>query len=178
MSIILDLLLLLIIFSAVFLTYKKGFVKSVLDIASVIISIVLSNLLSPPLAEVYFPFFMNQINGNEGSLNCPEAVVKLFAHALAFVTIYVVLTIILKILTLIISGIFKLPVLKSLNRTLGLLLGIAKAFIFVFLFVSIVQLIVPFMTDTQSGFLNEEIIQNTFIFKYLYNIKWIKFLVN
>ena len=175
MSIILDLIVLIILASSIFTTYRKGFVKSVLDFASSILSIVFANLFSPYVSDMFLPFLTEKFSGGEKAI--PETALSLFAHALAFASLFALFCIIFKVVTLFVSGIFKLPILNGLNKTLGLILGCVKALISLFLFVAIMQLIIPLISTTQSGLINDEIVQSTFVFKFLYNIKWINFLV-
>ncbi len=176
MSLIFDALILLIVASTLYQTYRKGFVRSVLDLASSIISIVLSNMLAPYLSDALLPFLTEQLNKTEA--NIPTSALELLSYAIAFATLFAILSIVLNFLTVFISGIFKLPILNSLNKTLGLLLGCVKALIFMFLLAAIIQLAAPFINDAYPNVYIDEIIQNTFIFKHIYNFHWINFLVN
>ncbi len=176
MSFVLDTLILLIVASTIYRTYKKGFVRSVLDLVSSIISIILSNYLAPQVSEIFLPFLTQQLN--QADKNIPDSALEMFSYAIAFATVFAVITIILNVLTMFISGIFKLPILNSLNKTLGLLLGCLKSFVFLFLLAAILQLAAPFMNDANSAVFSDEIIQNTFIFKHIYNIEWLNLLVN
>ena len=175
MSIILDLIILAIVIFNILTTYRRGFVKSVLDFASSILSIVFANIFSPYVSDMILPILTEQLTHTDKTI--PETALSLFAHALAFATLFAVFSIVFKVATLFVSGIFKLPLLNGLNKTLGIILGCVKALISLFIFVGLMQLIIPLATNTGSALFSDEIVQSTFIFKYLYNIKWINFLV-
>lgn len=107
-----------------------------------------------------------------------QNIVSLLAYALAFILIFIVSLVALKIIALLIDGVFKLPVLKTINKGLGFVLGIISAAIYVLLFVALMQLAVPYLGSVYPEVFSQGAIDNTFVFRYLYNFEWVQFLVN
>lgn len=107
-----------------------------------------------------------------------QNIVSLLAYALSFILIFIVSLVALKIIALLIDGVFKLPVLKTINKGLGFVLGIISAAIYVLLFVALMQLAVPYLGSVYPEVFSQGAIDNTFVFRYLYNFEWVQFLVN
>lgn len=106
-------IILSVIFVAVTVKYfVKGFAKTVLDFAAVIISVILTGALSGKICS-WLSVNTSLLKG--GSL----FVSKLLIFVLCFAFFYVVL----KWLVSLINKIFKVPVLKQANKLLGGLLG-------------------------------------------------------
>ena len=175
MSLILDFLVIFIAVSTVYTTFRIGFVRSVLGFIASILSIVISNILSPYAADLFLPLLSKGLVKNETQI--PEESLYLFAQAFAFFVVFVAVSIVFRFVVNFISGIFKLPILNSINKILGFVLGCAKALIFVFLFIAILQLASPLLNNAYPELLGHETVQSTFVFKYIYNIKWLNFLV-
>lgn len=64
--------------------------------------------------------------------------------------------------------VFRLPVIRTLDRLLGAVLGFANAFLIVSLLAYLLKLLIPHI-GSQSGMLNESTIYNSFIFYHFYS---------
>lgn len=64
--------------------------------------------------------------------------------------------------------VFRLPVIRTLDRLLGAVLGFANAFLIVSLLAYLLKLLIPHI-GSQSGILNESTIYNSFIFYHFYS---------
>ena len=190
MHIALDLILVLIIVAIVLTSYRRGFVASVLSLASVIISSVAAWIFHAPLADYISSTFLaapftdaasekihsfssggdldalfrempsefssfltnNQIDSSvvsdeytSSGINGSEyvdvlaqrigsALAYLASCAIALILIFAVASIVCGIISVFIKALFKLPILQTANKILGLVLGIAAALIFAWIF--------------------------------------------
>jgi len=222
MSIVFDLIIVAIVFVTLYTVIKRGFIKTVIDLVSVFVSIILAKMFSPKLSEYLFGVFGERftdklnsaISGMIENNSLPSVLesenisaylqkysadlsdkinsevlestvesisytlVGLISYAAAFMIIFFVASLAFKILSVILSGIFKLPVLNSINKTLAFLLGIVIAFIYVLIFTAFVQIALPFLSSYYPEYINADVVEKTFIFKYILNFEWLKFLVN
>ena len=67
-----------------------------------------------------------------------------------------------------IGAVFNLPVLHGVNSFFGAVLGLLEGVLFVVLVVFLIKLFVPTLSDAPQ-FFNREVIEGTFIFKYIYS---------
>lgn len=222
MAIVIDLIIVLIFAFTLIGVVRRGFVKTVLDFASVICAVVFSKIFSPALAEVFYNFLydkgIDKVSDVIHSLlengNLPELfelenisllldkyapglsekisselidntvteisrhVIGLLAYVSAFFLIFVVVIIIARIITLLIDGVFKLPLLRTLNKWLAVLLGVGVSVVYVMLFVAFMQIAIPVLSIAYPEVFSIDIIESTFVFKQLTNLEWIDFFVN
>lgn len=222
MSVLFDLIIVAIVFVTIYTVVKRGFIKTVIDLVSVFVSLILAKMFSPNLSEYLFGVFgerfTDKLNSaisamiednslpsvleNENisaylqkySTDLSEKInsevlestvesisytlVGLISYAVAFMIIFFVAGIAFKILSVVLSGIFKLPVLNSINKTLAFILGVVIAFIYVLIFTAFVQIAWPFLSSYYPEYINSDVVEKTFIFKYIINFEWLKFLVN
>lgn len=115
---------------------------------------------------------------NEASVWISKAVIGLFSWALAYLLIFVVTLIVFKLLTFVLVNVFKLPILNTVNKTLGSVLGVVVALLYVLLFVSLMQLVLPFLMSAYPETFGADIIQKSYVFSFFYNMEWLKILVN
>ncbi len=96
--------------------------------------------------------------------------------AIALLTFFI--TIILAILLLMLTkrfliplliGVFKLPVLRTVDKVLGIAVGFVEALLLMCLFAYLTKLFLANIGSTSSWF-NEEKIYNSFIFKHIYDV--------
>jgi len=221
MSVILDLLIILIISVTLFLVVKKGFVKTVLEFASVICAVVFSKIFSATLSEVYYnglfgnisektseivkellendglkevfetdylsrllgkyaPDFSDKINGEavaDATMRVTENLIGLLSYALAFITIFVFTIIAFKIISVLAGGVFSLPVLRFINKTLAYVLGVVLGIIYVMIFIAIVQIMMPFLMSMYPDVFNPGVIKSTVLFDYIYSLEWLDIFV-
>lgn len=222
MAIALDVAVLLIIVVTFIVVMIRGFVKTVLDFASVVFAIIGAKLFAAELSDVFYkPFYnsfseglrevvkniiekgdlpalLEQHNVSEilGRYNAPLAdsinsgliedtvlnivqnVVGLLSYAIAFLLIFIVVYIICKLLSLLICAVFKLPVLKTINKTLSFFLALLMIFVYLNLFVAFMQIAVPIIASAYPDVVTLDTLNNTFLFKFFYNFEWIKFFVS
>ena len=90
------------------------------------------------------------------------------SYFLAFAAIFLGVLIICRILTALINGIVKLPGLNFLNRTGGTLLGALYGVIWAYIFVFLASLVLPYLVSQNIISSASEVINNTIVFKWLY----------
>lgn len=222
MAIALDLAVILIFAVVVVVVVKKGFVRTVLDFASVVCALIFAKIFSPLLSNIYYAAlydgvseklaekiseliennslpealkldrltaliskydsgFADRIKGDtitDSARLIAQPLVGLLSYALAFLTIFVASLIIFKIISVLVGGIFTLPVLRTVNKSLAFLLGLVLGAAYAALFVALTQILTPFISSYYPDVINPDTISNTYIFGYLYNLEWIKIFVN
>ena len=115
----------------------------------------------------------------ENSVNIiAQYLVGILAYAVAFLVLFILSVVSFKILSLVLGGVFELPILKTVNKSLALVLAVVVAIVYVLLFIAIMQMIIPYFSSVYPEFINAEIIEKSFVFDYLYNFEWIKIFVN
>ncbi len=117
-------------------------------------------------------------NINNGIQVIVESIVGLLSYAIAFLLIFILTIIAFKILSIVLSTVFKLPGLKTINKTLSFVLGGGMCFIYINLFVALMQILTPVLTSVYPEYFNLSVVEETLIFEFFYNFEWIKFLVN
>lgn len=105
-------------------------------------------------------------------------IVELLSYAIAFIAVFVIALIALKLAAFALDGIFKLPLLKTINKGLGFVLGLITATIYVLLFVAVIQLTAPYLGSIYPEVFGTSAINRTFIFEFLYYFEWVQFFVN
>jgi uncharacterized membrane protein required for colicin V production len=97
-----------------------------------------------------------------------DPVATVLSNVLAFLTVFCVTLIVFKIITFILDTIFKIPVLKFLNRMCGAVLGLFYGLLFVILLTMLMRAALPLLTALFPDF-NQSIISESVLFKYLTN---------
>ncbi len=226
MSIALDIIVLLIVFVVAFINIKRGFVKSIMGLASLIATVLIISTCSMPVSTFIYdsiidksvqksvvtqlekqdekseqtvnavweslPKIITNMAENSGVTTSSigaiikkdtsnEIIAQNFSHnvirptaisVISFainIILFIVLMLVFRILSKVICKLFKAPILKQVNKTLGLVLGVFKGIIIASLVCVIVSYIVSF-SDTQYVFLNQDIIEKTFIFSKMANL--------
>lgn len=83
------------------------------------------------------------------------------------IVLFIILLICFKLLAKLLNTICKIPLLKPINRLLGGVLGFAKAAVIICLLVAVISIAMP-LFNNKIGIFTPELIENTYIFKYLY----------
>ena len=101
-----------------------------------------------------------------------EPVSRAVSELCAFIAIFVLSMVALRVLTALLGLIFKLPVLKELDKTLGLVFGIASALFFCFVFSMLAQSVVDILGKLYPGTFGGEIMESSLLVRLLakYNI--------
>lgn len=66
-------------------------------------------------------------SGSSAAEEATGALSQVISNIIAFILIFIVSILVLKLASLLLSAVFKLPVLRSVNRALGFLLGLCEA---------------------------------------------------
>ena len=101
-----------------------GLIKTVGSIFSVIISIIAAGLFYKILAIKFLPYLFDSEN---------------FAKIAAFIVIYVVCAFVLNLAIKLVDKIFKLPILRGLNRIGGLLVGLVEGLLLISLMLYLID---------------------------------------
>ncbi len=223
MSIILDVIVVAIILLVTFLTMKRGFVKSIIGIVSLVLTLLIISAVSNPISTFIYdsmidnpvqnfvvekleeqdqkndevvnsvwnslPKFITSTAENSGITTDHigniikddrdnKTIAVQFSHnvvrpaAISIISLavniilFVILTIIFRILSKVICKLFKAPVLKQVNKGLGLVLGVIKGIVIASLACVIISYIAAF-SDASYVLLNSDIIEETIIFSKL-----------
>ncbi len=158
-SIILDVLLLLIAVITVYLSVKRGLVKTVIDACTLILSVVVSFSISP-IFKSYFEF-----PGEHG---------QVATYFIIFIISWVLVKIAALLLDKIISA---LPIIRTINKFGGFLLGILMGIFRISLYCIAVGGIIAIGQKLGWEFVNEISIADTVLMKYFYEYNPIYLLV-
>ena len=90
----------------------------------------------------------------------------------AFLLIFVAALIVFKLITVVIGTVFKIPVLKTIDKTAGLIVGIAAALFFVLVFAMLVSTASEILTKTAPSSFPDDVAEHSLILRVLskYNI--------
>lgn len=128
---IIDIFFVLIFLLCLFYYYRKGFVKTILGLFFLIFSVIATRLISP-----YFVVYLMQNTDHFGG-----SFGEYKANIVSVALVFLILNIIFKIFILIIDKIFKLPVLKTVNKTLGFILGALCGFVVIAVMITVLKVI-------------------------------------
>ena len=115
---ILDILFILILFSFLIATYRRGFVDAVFSKLSWIGGAVFAFLFTPLFAFNYAKGFTNLESGP-------------ILYFISFSILFLISFFVIKLLGHVVGSFFELPVLYTLNHVLGALLGLLEALIII-----------------------------------------------
>lgn len=225
MSIVFDIAVVAIVVLLVFLGYRRGFVRTALNLVGHLAAAVLAFLLSSPIADWIFRTFLrgssvdlivNGLSDMTAEQNLSEVVEKAFSaipesirtfapegafedvrnqlmqtvpthseiantivdqlvapiattilQLLLFLILFLLFCVVVKLVSRMLKIIDKLPLIGSINSTLGLVVGLAEAVVFLAFFTGIVAMLIQ-MSGNQWAALNQDVVDQTFIFKYIY----------
>lgn len=94
-------------------------------------------------------------------------VVKSVSNILAYAALFVGSLIILSIVIWIVGIIMKLPVLRSIDKTLGLIFGAVSALLLVWVYCNIVAFMINSISIVKPGLIGNNVLENTYIIKYI-----------
>ena len=89
-------------------------------------------------------------------------------RVLAMLVLFVLLLVVIRAIAALLSGLFELPVLHGLNRTLGAVFGLLMAVIVIWIVLAGVQVFTPLLTLEMQSQVNE-VLENSVISGALYN---------
>ncbi|MCR4634086.1 MAG: CvpA family protein [Erysipelotrichaceae bacterium] len=111
----------------IYLGYKKGFFSQLLDLCYTAVSIFVSWLVSPVLADLFPLFDITAVNARYELLDQVFDLNSLLNTAAYFLIIFLILKLLYLFISLIVRSIGKLPVIGSINKLLGALVGVFNA---------------------------------------------------
>lgn len=117
---IVDIALIAIFVAVTFIYYKRGFAKTVLKAASLVLSVILTIAFSEKMTGWVF-------SNTKLFAGTERYIAKLIISVVMFIVLYFVL----RWISDIINKVFKLPVLKQANKLFGAILGACCAIIIV-----------------------------------------------
>lgn len=117
---IIDIVLILIFMLCIGYYYRKGFVRSILEFCSFFVAVVVTKIYYAPLAQ----YLLTKTEWFSGS-SLPGAKANIFSIIFLFVAAFIIIRIIIRV----IDKFFKLPVIKTANKALGLVIGALCGFI-------------------------------------------------
>lgn len=224
MSFIIDILILSIIAFTVFKGARRGFVKSVMSLASLIIAFIIANIYSPAMSLWYYNKFilssvtekissfisgfipvgsdtlnMSKLFGEgtfvemlerygadneklqaaygsvtdattakieELSASIAQPVASTISDALAFASIFFGALIILWVVTIIINMVFKLPVLRTANKVLGIVFGVVCALLYSWIFAIVAVWAINALGAVEPEMFGPSVVDNSVLLKF------------
>ncbi|MBQ8208458.1 MAG: CvpA family protein [Clostridia bacterium] len=104
---------------------------------------------------------------NDLATSITSAVVHAISDILAFATLFVGALIVLSIVIWIVGLIMKLPVLSTIDKGLGFLFGIISGLLLIWVYANLVTFAVEAISIVKPGLIGTNVIENTFIIKYI-----------
>lgn len=125
--------------------FKRGFVRSLIELVGSIVSVVASVMLSQRAAELIHPYLKNFIKQEPKLMT-----VSTLERAVAIVLLFIIIEILIHILANILDRLFRLPVLRQINALLGGAFGLLKGGVVVLLICAVLQLFAPTATEKSN----------------------------
>ena len=179
-SYVIDGILILIFLAAVLYYTYRGFVASIIGFLKFFVATGIATLFSPTLGERFQPFISEKLGTGLGedffSVMLQEMVSSGYiAKALAFTLLFVAVMLLVKIIELLSGVITRLPGIRFINRTLGMLIGIVVGFFWVQL-ITFAGVALGEYTHGSISFIPEGTYRATVVCRWLYEhnmFKWI-----
>ena len=99
-----------------------------------------------------------------------DPIATMISDVIAFGVLFVAAIIVLKIVTVVIGAFFKLPVLNTLDKTMGIVFGIASGAFFSVLVVIVITSVSATLASSSPGTFSNEIVENSLIIKLFSDI--------
>ncbi len=93
---------------------------------------------------------------------------EILSSALAFLTIFAVVTLVLSLISALLDAVFKLPVLNALNRIMGFLLGAVCGILNVWAVSLVIKALVPVLGALFPQLFRAELFENSMLFNLIY----------
>ena len=145
-----DIIVLIIMAAIILRAWIKGFAGTLLSFASFVISGIAAWTLYPRLSDVFY-------NGE-----IPRTVI----NGISIIMIYAITMLACTVVSFFINSFFKIPVLKTLNKILGLALGIVCALIFAKIASSAIMMFYEGMSVFAPDKYDREIIDTSIIINF------------
>lgn len=151
---ILDIVFLCILFVFAFVVCQNGFVKEVFSKLAFIVGCLVALLFSPYFALT----ILRPIDYVKNNIILKN---NLILYIISFICVFSIVYLIIKIIGSMIGVVFEFPILKGLDRSLGILLGLVEGCIIICLIIELMQI--------QSIFSSSDIIANSKIATFFIN---------
>lgn len=162
MGILVDAVLCLILLLFVISGFKRGFIRSFVELVGSIIAVAASIIFSYKVVNLIHPFLAEHVKHIQSFI--PQS---MFERSVAVVLLYIVLEIIIHIIANILATVFSLPILKQINAVLGGVFGLLKGAVVVLLICTFLQLFLPlYIKNSPKGKINWQQISTSSIYKY------------
>lgn len=149
-----DLILIAFISLCAYSGFKRGFIKSVVSFASMLISLLLTSFLYRPVAVLLYntkigdlarSFSLDVLEGKAGDRMDPVILTKtadamsvMIVNLLSFIAVILVIKITLGIISKSLNLISKLPIIKQANSLLGLIIGLISGVLIAYIVIGLV----------------------------------------
>ena len=92
------------------------------------------------------------------------------SNALGFLLVFVAALLLIKLLTVLLDTAAKLPLLRSVNKGLGVALGAVQGVLMVLVFAGVMTHLAPFLENYMTTAVDANTIISTLVFKYFYEL--------
>lgn len=114
-----------------------------------------------------------QKGGNSAAQNIADKVVKPIAinlvRTFSSTIMFIILLAVVKLLAKAVNRMFNIPVVGSINATLGGVIGVAKGVVLVFVLVFVIRIAVNAMSG-EFWIFNDKLINETHLFRFVYDL--------
>ncbi len=114
-----------------------------------------------------------QNGSNSAAQNIADKAVKPIAtnlvRSIGSTVIFILLIIAVKFLAKAINRIFSIPVIGSINATLGGVIGVAKGVVLIFVLIFVIRIAVNAMSG-EFWIFNDKLINETYLFRFVYDL--------
>ena len=159
---LIDIFLLLSVVLTVTMYVYRGFIKSLFDLCSGIMSFLLAYIFFPYLGKAITRFL---------SIN------KIVTNILSYIILFVFFAIAFSVAAIILDKIFSLPVLKSVNKMLGFLLGVAISSFNLIIICSVITFVLNIINVQNPSITQSNIADRTIIYGFISKIDFISYLI-
>lgn len=97
---------------------------------------------------------------------------EMLSNIIAFIVIFIAAVIVLRVVIWLAGLVFSLPVLKELDRTLGLVFGVISALFFVWIFSMLCSTVLTALSAAYPGTFSADIIEKSYLLRFFatYNV--------
>lgn len=165
MFVLLDILMVALFAVVAFLGFKRGFVKTVLSSARLLLAILITYLLGSHISSWVRNTFMEPSESSVENL-AADALSVVIGYLLTFLLSFVILA----VATWFLGKVLSLPVLKQFDKLLGLVVGLVSGFVVVCLVSTLIWVLLKAMDDLDTY-------SKTTILKFFKELNLFKFVI-
>ncbi len=103
-----------------------------------------------------------------------DGLLKRIALVVGTIAVFAASLLLLKLASKLVEALFKLPLLKNVNKGGGALLGLVLGFVYAFAICAIVEMLLPYIPDNPVVYMGME--ENTVVYRFFLNLNPILFL--